>query len=897
MCFGFDASGTVTTLGEFTCPLGTSECASFNGAALPASRCDDCLCPVADGTCATYYPGTAMCPAGSAPCQLTGSTVLDSCRMPDSGSWVTLHAPGTDASEDYSLRLGLSPPSDALDCTAALETQPCAGARYIPGGACLQLTVSLGAAHRRSRARALQGSSNGTVVLNGTLTVGLPQGVAALLANGSTVVLVSRSQLAGEADAPRCQAQMVSLPPATIVASDCGADDYVLLLTSKDADVEGMLAPPKVQPPSPGAGSGLAIALAVCGVVVVVVALAVVAARRHRSRHRIEPVKAGRQSIVVSMPVAVPLADPPAANNTDSVEVGGSGDSGEPAVSVVAVSAWLERQSDANLRSDHAQHAALPQSASLALPNGSRPTTSESVVKLDSNRPAMPPITIRNPGSRHSRRGQHPSNVKPRSRLRHYSSASTSSHDSEPGHLPSTVDDPGRASEFAGIASVQQTTTGDSAASQLPLPLTGDRSQPAGRRRLGTPIVGSTPGSASTASRRRLWESVVLGADPKGAADDDDAGQDSITDFQVATAHSHTHSHSRESSRLDSAGTAATPISGKRPVVVSGPGVAGLDLGGDVDVPDDLEEISVDGSQSTSTTARARLHSAGGTLSGNTWVVTIDDSGERLTAVPNSPRNSDAVASEQAAGAGERLQYAVQHVRPRQSASPEVLEGDDDNDDVVSALFGMPSTATDPVVKHVADHSPAVMPPINDDGGVAVRRNSDCVTALFDLSAEHDSESGGGGSGVGVGGRGDGSGWRDGGGRSGSDDVFSGLVSGGRGSDVAIGCAGGAGGANHSGFGVTSSASGVARVNTDFGDGGVDGSGGDLPPSAHSKHTALDRRSESPDGDAVTALFGGAGTPVTGINEMMGVPSSHRTPTPAVDDLLKMFEDAGFSLD
>ena len=189
--------------------------------------------------------------------------------MPSTGQQAILRTGYSDELDYYLLQLLLEMEnSPAWTCAASLESQPCSNTGYV-AGACLPLVVSFPEPQRR--VRALQGS-NDTLIVNGTLTITLPQRLSATLTNDTTIVMISKSALAGADNAATCAEQSVTRLPAMLTASGCGADTYVLLVTRKDTVIDPMIIPPSTSGPALKSGvSALVVGLAVCGIVVVVV--------------------------------------------------------------------------------------------------------------------------------------------------------------------------------------------------------------------------------------------------------------------------------------------------------------------------------------------------------------------------------------------------------------------------------------------------------------------------------------------------------------------------------------------------------------------------------------------------------------------------------------------------
>ena len=285
--------------GETLCPLGTMECASFDAHAQPPSPdCSNCSCHMLDGSCVGYYPGTAVCPAGTTYCHRTGNTVLDAIQFLSAGTSAILHSGNLDY---YVLQLVLELALvEYISATASLQSQPCANTGYVPG-ACLPLVVSFPLPSGRRRVQALsesQQDSNDTFVINGTLTITLPERLSPTLTNETTVMMVSRSELSGVDNPPSCEQQTVTQLPAVLTASGCGADEYVLLVMRKSTMIDPMIVTPITGTP-PSARSGLSVIVvgaAVCGLVVLAVGLVVAAARRVRRRETIAPFKVATQS-------------------------------------------------------------------------------------------------------------------------------------------------------------------------------------------------------------------------------------------------------------------------------------------------------------------------------------------------------------------------------------------------------------------------------------------------------------------------------------------------------------------------------------------------------------------------------------------------------------------------
>ena len=530
------------------------------------------------------------------------------------------------------------------------------------------------------RVRALQGS-NDTLIVNGTLTITLPQRLSATLTNDTTIVMISKSALAGADNAATCAEQSVTRLPAMLTASGCGADTYVLLVTRKDTVIDPMIIPPSTSGPALKSGvSALVVGLAVCGIVVVVVGVVVAAARRHRSRERIAPLKA-LQSVVITAPC---VSSPPSHADVDAAN-----DPESPTAPVATVVAWQQQDDSASdlEQTQEPKQQSLPQSSSPS------PSSSPSQVTAVSQQQPLPKSQeLRQPfasaqrlDSSHGvqRIPQMPQNPSAR---RH-----AAKHSTNAVQLPSTIADGATTDPLHDIVSFDRRPVRLESHSSTGLPpiRTSAKDGNDGVRaaaRTGTVSAGSI---GSAASRRALWgsslDAMVAGATSTSRADrrHDRNGSDSESDVDddnavtnLATAHS-------RMSWTEGRGTSAASGDAlgriQRPLTQEGTG-AGL---GD-DLTDDVEEMSLDNTASTVSSVRRSALAQ----SVNKWVV--DTEAERRAAM-----------AAQAAAAGmpwtpvvdattvDTQQPAHQPAQPSVVAAPRSVSPEVVNDDSIAALFGM----------------------------------------------------------------------------------------------------------------------------------------------------------------------------------------------------------------
>jgi len=168
--------------------------------------------------CWSYFPGTAICPAGTSSC--FGSTVdvvSVTVAVLTNGSSVTVQAPG---GQPYMLVVSSGGNSSAA-VSASMESAPCESASSVVG-ACLPLTLQVN-----------------TTEAVAAITVLLPPSINSAVPSGSFVELQDLWNSTGSGTGRRVSAQGCASSQYTqatgeVLAVNCSGGKYVLVITSNN---------------------------------------------------------------------------------------------------------------------------------------------------------------------------------------------------------------------------------------------------------------------------------------------------------------------------------------------------------------------------------------------------------------------------------------------------------------------------------------------------------------------------------------------------------------------------------------------------------------------------------------------------------------------------------------
>lgn len=235
--------------GTAVCPAGTLECSSYSTTPAPPTstggQCGGCWpgtsgpCQQANGVCWAYFAGTTMCPAGTSPCHAsTNVPALPApvvCPVDNTPTHVSSWGYG------YIIQIVSSLCSGGV---IEVPLAPCANAGR-NGGTCLPIVLRLVLSNNKrsgGKGRLLgDGSSSGGGVAGSAadadahVAVVFPEEFSLTLPSDAVITLVSESLAGQDTDTTGCESQTFTQVPLALTADGCAADSYVFVVTSKAA--------------------------------------------------------------------------------------------------------------------------------------------------------------------------------------------------------------------------------------------------------------------------------------------------------------------------------------------------------------------------------------------------------------------------------------------------------------------------------------------------------------------------------------------------------------------------------------------------------------------------------------------------------------------------------------